>query len=75
MKRTAWTLLAVVTAASLVLERIVHHEHHYWFHDLPGFVVLYGFVGCVAIVLLSKWFGEAFVQRDEGYYDDDGEAS
>lgn len=68
MKRVAWSLLAAVTLVSLVAERFAHHKHHYWFHDIPGFFVLYGFVGCVAIVLLSKWFGKTFVQRDEDYY-------
>ena len=68
MKRHHWVLVAVLVVATLVAERFVHHEHDYWFHHIPGFFVAYGFVGCVAIVYLSKWYGKYAAQRDQDYY-------
>ena len=41
---------------------------HDWWHVLPGFDLLYGFAGCVAIVLVSKALGAVWLQRDERYY-------
>lgn len=58
---------------TLGAEQLVHHEYDYWFTGIPGFFVLFGFVGCAAIIYLSKWFGRFFVQRDEDYYDQHGD--
>ena len=69
MKRWHWFLIAALVIASLVVERFVHHHHDYWFYSVPGYFVMYGFVGCVAIIFLSKWYGKYGVQRGEDYYD------
>lgn len=37
---------------------------------MPGFFAIVGFVGCVAIILLSKWLGEFWLQRRENYYEE-----
>jgi len=74
MKRSQWGALVVLLAGSLVAEQLVHHEHHYWFTDIPGFFVVYGFIGCVAIIFLSKWYGKFGVQRAEDYYEVHGDA-
>ena len=73
MRRWQWALLVAVVAGSLVAEQLVHHTHDYWFTGIPGFFVLYGFVGCVAIVFLSKWYGKYGVQRSESYYAEHGD--
>ncbi len=31
----------------------------------PGTFAVYGFLGCVAIVVVSKWLGKAGLQRPE----------
>lgn len=36
---------------------------------VPGFFALFGLIGCVAIVLISKWLGHYWLQRKEDYYD------
>jgi hypothetical protein len=73
MNRWQWAGIVALVAGSLVAEQLVHHEHHYWFTDIPGFFVVYGFVGCVAIIFLSKWYGKFGVQRAEDYYERHGD--
>jgi hypothetical protein len=36
----------------------------------PGFWSIFGFIGCVAIILVSKWFGHAGIMKREDYYDE-----
>ena len=68
MKRWHWFAIGAIVMGSVVAEQFAHHEHHYWFTDIPAFFVVYGFVGCVAIIYLSKWYGKHGVQRPEDYY-------
>jgi len=70
MTRLRWALLGAVVAASLVAEQFAHHHHDYWFTGIPGFFVGFGFVGCVMLILASKWYGKHLVQRPEAYYED-----
>lgn len=51
-----------------VLDFILHrHVYHSW-EKLWGFYPLYGFVGCVVLVLIAKWM-RTFLMRPEDYYD------
>ena len=36
---------------------------------LPGFWAVFGFVSCVVIIFVSKWFGKLGITRREDYYD------
>ncbi len=36
-----------------------------WWHRTPGVQAVYGVIGCVAIVLVSKWLGRLGLQRPE----------
>ncbi|THB78522.1 MAG: hypothetical protein D6B25_04025 [Desulfobulbaceae bacterium] len=54
----------------LVVDFVVHrHIIHQW-EQLLGFYSIYGFIGCTAIVLGSKWL-RSIVEREEDYYDKD----
>lgn len=54
----------------LFLDFIIHrHISHQW-ENLWGFYPVYGFVGCVVLVLVAKWM-RTFLMRSENYYDDD----
>jgi hypothetical protein len=54
----------------LLLDFIIHrHTMHRW-EGLLGFYSIYGFIGCTAIVLGSKWL-RALVERKEDYYTKD----
>ncbi len=37
--------------------------------NLPGFWAVFGFVSCVGIIFVSKWFGKLGITRQEDYYD------
>lgn len=64
-------LLYVVYAICIVLvllDFVIHrHIYHSW-ESLFGFYAIYGFVGCVVLVLVAKWM-RTFLMRDEDYYD------
>lgn len=46
---------------------ISRHIYHPW-EKLTGFYPLYGFVGCVLLVVVAKWM-RLFLMRPETYYD------
>lgn len=59
----------VVCALLVVADFIVHrHIYHDW-ENLPAFYALYGFVGCVILVLIAKEMRK-FLMRGEDYYDE-----
>ena len=41
-----------------------------WSH-IAGFFALFGFVGCLIIIIGSKFIGHYWLQRKEDYYDRD----
>ena len=50
---------------------IVDKEHaHTQAEHLPGFWAIFGFVGCVVLIIVSKWFGRAGIMQREDYYDE-----
>jgi hypothetical protein len=58
----------LLCALLLLLDFILHrHSYHAW-EKLPAFYPLYGFVGCVVLVLVAKWM-RTFLMRDEDYYE------
>ena len=51
------------------LDFVIHrHVLHSW-ENLWGFYPVYGFVGCVILVLVAKWM-RTFLMRSEDYYDE-----
>ena len=44
-------------------------EAHTRAEHFPAFWSLFGFFGCVAIIILSKWFGHAGIMVREDYYE------
>ncbi len=60
-------------AVLFVLDFVIHrHTVHSW-ENLWGFYAIYGFVGCVILVLVATWM-RRFIMRPPGYYDDEGKA-
>jgi hypothetical protein len=66
-----WLLAAVVAIGTVVAELVAGPYGYFHWHFIPAFDLLFGFVGCVAIVLLSKAAGKHFIQRPEGYTPED----
>jgi hypothetical protein len=66
--RISFGALALLVLLDAVL---VHKEHaHTQVEHLPGFWSVFGFVGCVLIIVLSKWYGHAGIMKREDYYDE-----
>jgi hypothetical protein len=49
---------------------LVNKEHaHTRVEHFAAFWSVFGFIGCVAIIILSKWYGHAGIMTREDYYD------
>ncbi|MHB8121389.1 MAG: hypothetical protein ACYDG4_04465 [Desulfuromonadaceae bacterium] len=59
-----------VVLVLLVLPDLFMHKHtlFYSIEAWPGFYAFFGFVSCVAIILISKLLGYV-LKRSENYYD------
>jgi hypothetical protein len=60
-------LLIIVDAVPGMVDKAHAHTS---LEKLPGFWSVFGFIGCVAIILLSKWYGHAGIMTREDYYDE-----
>lgn len=59
--------LYAVCGLLVVLDFVIHrHILHSW-ERLPAFYAIYGFVGCVLLVLIAKLM-RTFLMRPEDYY-------
>ena len=69
--RRGWVFAVITAGVTLGAPLVVHPEHHHeaWWNHVPGFYAAYGFLGCAAIVLVSKWIGHLFLQKGEDFYD------
>ncbi|MHB1013814.1 MAG: hypothetical protein ACYC2W_00850 [Desulfurivibrionaceae bacterium] len=48
----------------------VSKEHaHTAVERIPGFWAVFGFVSCVVIIIVSKWYGHLGIMTREDYYD------
>lgn len=63
--RLLYGVCALLLLADLVLHRHVEHP----LESLPEFYAVYGFVGCVSLVMAAKAL-RRWVKRPEEYYDD-----
>lgn len=60
-----------VLALLIVIDAFVDREHaHTAAERMPGFWSIFGFVACVLIIFLSKWYGHAGIMTREDYYDE-----
>ncbi len=73
MNRRWWTVGGLAVAVTVVLELLLPAEGHatFWWHKLPGFDLLYGFLGGIGLIVTAKWLGHAWLQRPEHYYEDE----
>lgn len=60
-------LAASILAGVLVQLYIPAHAAFLW-QEIPVFSALYGFIGCILIIVVSKALGHYWLQKDEGYY-------
>ena len=62
-------LIGSTVAATAALDFLGHPHGETWWHHMPGFDLVYGAVGCMAIVIVSKALGKVWLQRRERYYE------
>lgn len=66
MDRVTWILSAILAVLVLTEWLFVPHEHpEFPWHHLPGYAALFGLVGCLFVVQLSKKLGAWVLQRPE----------
>jgi len=66
-----WVVTAIFVVVSAALDIALRHYAHaeFWWHTVPAFDLVYGFLGCGVIVVFSKWLGHKFLMRSEDYYE------
>lgn len=68
--RVCYGVLALIVILD-ALPFIVDKEHaHSAVEKLPGFWAVFGFVGCVILIIASKAFGHMGIMKREDYYDE-----
>jgi len=73
IKRGFYVSLAAIALAEVVLPLLFGGHPHFAFERIPAWGSLYGFVSCIAIIVVSKFIGKVWLMRPEDYYgaDDD----
>jgi hypothetical protein len=70
MKHAFYAFLAVMALAEAGAPRFLYHDHpHFPFENWPAFGSIYGFISCVAIIVVSKLLGKLWLMRPENHYD------
>lgn len=64
-------LLGLVVAIDTLVNLLGEHHAHTWVEtNIPGFWAVFGLVGCILLILVSKWFGHLGIMKREDYYDE-----
>jgi len=52
-----------------ILGFIFPNKHpHFWWQKIPVYDAVFGFAGCIAIIVFAKWLGHQWLMKDEDYY-------
>ena len=71
MIRIVKYILIISIGLSMLIGLFFRSEHpHFWWEKIPIFDAIFGFLGCIVIVLGSKALGHHGIQKDEDYYHD-----
>jgi hypothetical protein len=60
--------LYICCALLVILDFVIKRKVYHSWENLWAFYPIYGFVGCVVLVVVAKWM-RLWLTRDEGYYD------
>lgn len=60
-------LLFAGSAILVLLDFVVDRKIYYPLEQIPAFYPLYGFIGCVLLVVVAKWM-RIWLMRSEDYY-------
>ncbi len=65
--RISYVVLALLVVNDVL---VIDKQHaHTRIEHFPGFWAIFGFVACVAIIIVSKWYGHLGIMTREDYYD------
>ena len=71
LKTVIWVCCGVLVLLVVAdIGFVGNEEAHTPIEHIPAFWSIFGFLACVAIVLLSKWFGHLGIMTREDYYED-----
>jgi hypothetical protein len=68
--RVSLAVLAVLVFLDALPFLVDKHHAHTPAEKFPGFWAVFGFVGCVFLILASKAFGKLGIMQREDYYDE-----
>lgn len=71
LKKGFYGILLLSLIVGVFVDIMLKPESHFIWDRLPFFHALYGFFGCIFIILGSKALGHYWLQKKENYYDDD----
>lgn len=60
-------LLVILDALPFIVDK---HHVHTGVEKIPGFWAVFGLIGCIILILVSKWFGKLGIMQREDYYDE-----
>mgnify|MGYP001179285995 CR=1 FL=1 len=61
--------LFVSVLVGILVHIFLHPHAHFWWEELPVFSAIYGFIGCIIIIIGSKALGHHWLQKEEDYYE------
>ena len=61
-------LVVVVDAIPNLVDK--SHAHTWVETNVPGFWAIFGLIGCIVLIVVSKWFGHLGIMTREDYYDE-----
>jgi hypothetical protein len=73
VKLVCITVLVLLAAMDILF--VGNGEAHTAAEHIPAFWSIFGFVGCVLIIVLSKWYGHLGIMTREDYYEDQPSAA
>lgn len=65
MLKVFYVICGLLVVADFVVHRHIYHD---W-ENIPAFYAIYGFVGCVVLVLIAKEMRKVIMRRED-YYDE-----
>ena len=68
--RLLWLIFVLVLGATVVAGFFVHGHAYFWIDGSFAFNAWYGFVTCVAMIVVAKGLA-IFLKRSDTYYDSD----
>jgi hypothetical protein len=67
--RTLWIVFCIVLALTLLAQVFIVIKSSFDMDGWPGFAAVFGFLACLALVLVARGLGLLLKRRDD-YYDD-----